>query len=362
MRKFLMSLACVISVASVTQAAEISTVTLLDRGEPHEGMVFHDQHLFVGKSRTDFNSDYRVEIYNSSQQLVSTIKLGHSATYIHAYNDHSVLVLGTAFAPKNQTVYTVIENRGGKFTAKANPIAVTAWAYRWLGTVDGREYFADPGGNGQDNNQDPKLPAQTIFSLLRGTPRYLPVRMRLPIAGVTSGSKLFVVQRESMGFGESNVGIIDTASNQLTYAFPEFRNGLKDIVKVERGDVLAVSESGTDSVLFLNRSSGQLAGSVRTDASPTSLATYGKCVIVGSESERTIQAVDVSNPAAPQVSASVRLDLPENEFKWLAKIVVDGLSGVIYARSHFACNPIAEECNDDWNRVVAIKTSILGGC
>ncbi len=362
MYRYLVSLLllCSLSGYSSVQAAEAKTVTVLDRGELYEGMAFHAGYLFVGKSRTDFNSDYRVEIYGPDLQLVSTIKLNHAAAYIHPYGEQSVLIMGTGHSPQLHTAYTIIESRNRRFVGRQHSIPINAWAYRWLGTIGGQEYFADPGGNVNDPDSDPLKKAQTIFAY-SSRPRYLPVRMSLPTGGVAHGKNLFVVQKEAIGKAESNVGLIDVATQKLSYLFATYRNDLKDIVKVKLANknLIAVSEGGADNVLLIDADTGVLLNEAKTDIGPRSLATVGQCLIVGNETSNSIQVINVQDPTAPKTMGAVTVDMPATEFKWLAKVEADAGTGMIFARSNYPCNAMAEECTDDWNRVLAFPAAEL---
>lgn len=334
--------------------ASVGTVTLLDRGEPFEGMTAHAGLLWIGKSRENFSSVYSLEVYNK-KDLVGKVTFPHSATYVHPYGANSVIVIGTGYQP-NLTQYTIMEHRQGQFTKRTVQIPINAWARQWLGTHGGREYFTDPGGNPADSdNPNFNQPAQTFFTMSAGgSPRYLSTRLRLPLGGVKIGQAFFVYNAESIGDPRSNIYRLDPASASIKKVLPEFRNGLAGMAVIPGTSFIAATERGAQQLIVVDTNSSTVVGTAPINGEPRSVTSFGKCMIVGSWDTRVITAVDVSTPAAPVVVGESAIDLNQNDFYHIDRVAADISSGQVFARSNFPCNPMIDVCDKDWNRVVVL--------
>ena len=339
------------SIATVA-VADVATITVLDRGEPFEGMTHHGGLLWIGKSRVNFNSSYSLEVY-SKKDLIGTATFPHSATYVHPYGANSVIVVGTGYQP-NLTQYSIVEHSAGKLTVKTTVIPMDAWARQWLGTFNGREYFTDPGGNPADSdNPNLNQPAQTIFTVSKGVrPRYLTTRLRLPLGGVKVGNVFYVFNAESIGDSRSNIFRLDPVNGQLKAVFSEYRDGLSAVAMVPGASLLAAIEEVGGRLILISPVTHEVLGSVAIEGSPRSMTAFGKCMVVGSRDSRSVTAVDVSNPSAPVIVATAAVNLPQEEFMALDRVSADTVSGQVFARSNRPCNPMIEACTEDWNRVV----------
>jgi len=332
--------------------ADVATVTVLDRGEPFEAMTHHAGILWVGKSRANFSSSYSLEAY-AGKAMIGKVTFPHSATYVHPYGQNSVIVVGTGYQP-NLTHYTIVEHNGGRLTTRTTQIPMDAWARQWLGTVNGREYFTDPGGNPADSD-NPNLtqPAQTFFTMSAGgRPRYLTTRLRLPLGGVKLGNVFYVYNAESIGDPRSNIYRLDPASGQIKPVFSEFRNGISGVALVPGANLIAAIESGSGQMVLVNPADHSVVGAVNIEGSPRSIAAFGKCMIVGSRDTNSVTAIDVSVPSTPTVVAVAAVGLSQDEFQLLDRVSADVVTGQVFARSNFPCNPMIQTCDKDWNRVV----------
>ena len=333
--------------------ASTQTLTVLGRSELHEAMAFHDGFLWVGKSRTQMGSINNLEIYNREHQKVESLTLSHSLTYITPYGPHSVVVVGTASKP-NLTHYTIVENRNGRFFLRDRTIEV-GWANHWIGSLGGREYFTDMGGNPDDPeaSEHPTIPAQTFFSVgASGLAKYLPVRLRMPFGGVRVGSAFYVLQGQGIGNPRTNLVRLNVASNSVQPLFPSYRNDLTKIIEIPGSNMVAVNESGAGQLLVVDVQKSTLLSTTPVGGSLRSLTSMGRCILVASDEARTITAVDIRQPSQTKVVGVVPINLDSNSFKMLNKIVADSQSGRLYARSNFPCNPMITVCDKDFNRVV----------
>jgi hypothetical protein len=337
-------------------AAPFTTVTTLDRGEPFEGMAFHDGILWVGKSRKDFNSDYSLEMYQNDK-LIGKVTFPHAATFVHPYAADSVIVVGTGYSP-NLTQYTIVKRQGSSFTVNTTQIPINAWARQWIGSHNGKEFFTDPGGNQDDpaRDADLSLASQTFFNMSKGSrPRYLTARMRLPLNGVKVGNDFYVINAESIGSPRSNLYRLNPQTGSVAPLFPSYRAALANIRTVPGTSLIALSEEDARQVLLVNAQSGALVGAAsELEIEPRALAVMGKCAITGSQLERKLSVIDIKDPAAPFQTMSLTVDLPESEFRQLSHMVADPVNGKVYLRSNFACNPMIDPCTSDWNRIVVL--------
>ncbi len=330
------------------------TVAVLDKGEPFEAMVFHGEWLFVGKSRREFNSEYSVEIYDRAHQMLQSVRLPHAVTFMYPYDTNAVIAVGTAFQP-NLTHWSIIRRSGAGFSVSTRQIPMNAWAHRWLGTAGGREFFSDPGGNQNDpaRDRDFNLASQTIFSMSAGgSPRYLPVRVRLPLSGIRVNGGFFMVSGQSIGQPRSFLYWVADGSSAPQAVFPDPRNTLRDIVQIPGLSKAAVVEAGTGTIHFVNTNTRSLEGEISVGGSTTMLTAGGQCLAVGDPDNRRVHVVSLKGE--PQVVWSWDIDMGEGDFKHLAKLAVDASAGKLYARSNFPCNPMMEQCVKDWNRVIAV--------
>jgi hypothetical protein len=352
------SLVVGLSAAAISQTAlsETETVAVLDRAEPFEANVFHSGHLWVGKSRKDFNSDYSVEIY-ASGVLKGKVTFPHSAAFMYPYGANSVIVVGTGYSP-NLTHYSIIEKSGTNFTVRTKQIPMQAWARQWIGNHNGKEFFTDPGGNQNDpaRDDDFSLASQTFFAMSNSSsPRYLPTRLRLPTYGIKLGSMFYVLNAESIGSPQSNLHRLDPATNSITKVFPSFRNALATVSTIPGTNLITLVERGANQFLIVDATTGSIVSTTVIAEDSKSHAIMGKCAVIASRTDKSVQFLDISNTAAPKQVMTLAIDLPAGEFRFLDKIDVDPVSFQVFARSNFPCNPLMEACNEDWNRVVTFK-------
>jgi hypothetical protein len=354
MRNLMLSAAASIVLLCATEdqvRAETQTITVLDKGEVHDAMIFHDGHLWVGRSRENFSSAYKMQIYSSARELVAEIPLQHSATAAYAYDAQSVLVVGTGFNP-NLTQYTIIKRQGSHFVPMHKVIPAGAWANKWLGRWQGREYFSDMGGNPNDQNQDFNLPAQTLFYMSGNAPRYMTTRLRMPLGGIIVGSKAYIVRHESMGQPQSYLALVDLQSQQARDINSTPYNNFTEVVSLPEHNILALSERGAGKVRLLDQASLQEVAVIDADAGVQSLAHSSKCLFVANRESRSVNVYNLENLRAPALVQTLEVDLSLDEFYSMNKMVVDTATGAIYGRSNYPCNPWVEECVRDYNRVV----------
>ncbi len=333
--------------------ANTTVITTLDKGEPFEGMTFHDGALWVGKSRKAFNSNYSLEAY-IGDKLAGKVTLPHSASYVYPYAKNAVIVVGTAHKP-NLTQYTVVENKQGKLVPSTRAIPMQAWAREWLGTFNGKEYFTDPGGNTETNTLG--MPSQTFFAVNRtSAPRYLSTRLRLPLAGVRAGNQFYVLNSEAIGSPFGNLHRLDPTSQKVTPVFAGNRHGFFGIAYAPAKNLIAVTDEDSGELYLVDASAGKELSAFPVAGIPRSVTFLGKCALVAGRDARQLNAIDVSDPKNPAFVGTLDVDLPQQEFMTLDKIAADPASGKIYGRSNFPCNGFSGKCDADWNKVLAFTS------
>lgn len=349
--------------------ASTSTLTELDRGEPYDAIAFQSGYLFVGHSRKDFNSNFHVQIFDRKDQLVKDIPLLHSAAHIRRYNANSIIVVGTAFSP-NLTHYTIISVTGvNQFTTRVVQVPADAWAQDWLGTVGGREYFADMGGNPNDEatTTDPTIASQTIFSTnSSGTPRYMSTRLRGPTFGTTYGTDLIIARFNDMSSPNNFLARVNTSTGAVTPAIKGTFASIHD-TKIKAGtSLIAVSEREGGQVSIGDLKTGEVIGQAAIQGRSGSTEWLGKCLIASAIENKSVLVFDVTNPQQPQLLKTIDFSATGTVFKGMRGMTIDTETGRVYGRSSYPCNPLMGPCPATENSVAvldqATSAEILGLC
>lgn len=336
--------------AGVTAAADVSTLTLLDRAEPNPGaMLIQNGTLWVGKSRKELNADYTVEAYDPGHRLLSSAKLPHSINFIKAYTGSSVIATG--FNPNSRlTAYSIISLSNGRMNVKSTNVALGGFATFWIGSVAGKNFFVDHGGNSNDNAPLGQ-PAQTIFSYNGFSSRYLTTRLSLPVDGATYNNQLLLVSREQIGSPSAKIVRVDPATHKMTVLVKDTGANFGEMAQLGSTSLFAANASGTNKVIIFDANNPGVKREFATQGYTRNVATAGHCVFAGNDETNTIEVFDVDlQSPAPVLTLSV--DMPENDFSGIKKIAVDRSSGQIYARAALPCNPVMGDCNNDNNRIV----------
>jgi hypothetical protein len=332
-------------------AYSVETVTLLDRGEPYDSMVMQDGVLWVGKSRHQFNSYYVLEAYRTDGRLLDQKQLSHSLSTMKVGDDGAVVITG--INPQQRlTEYSVARLQNGKIEAATKTIDLGGFITFWLGKIGGLQYFADIGGNPNDTD-DPsyQLPAQTIFTSTGTNAKYLAARVRMPVAGTSFNGKIFIVSSDGIGQRGSSVVEVDPVSSAVRVISKSATARYRGIKHISHGQEILTLASAENKLQVISPKSGEVLREYTTSGFPRSFVTYGRCVIVGGDETNEVEAFDLSSEANERVFA-LKIDMSYEEFSGIKSIAVDHRSGNLFARSAYACNPIIEPCNHDYNRIV----------
>ena len=377
---FSMSLAFLVYSNSGVQAAMVSSeadvegsatepvmLATMDAGEPYDAMVFHAGYLWVGQSRKDFGLNYRVTIFNRDDHRVYEAQLKHTANTIKPYGPDAVIITGTAAEP-NLTAWSIVRASPAGFKVEHHWIPMEAWATGWLGSMSGKEFFLDIGGNSNDPDRstDPQLPAQTIFTTSRtGSPSYLKHRVRGPIAGFKHGNQFVILRKDNVVETDARIVILDPLSGSVQEPFGQKFERPGEPVIMPDGERLVVAEANRGLVHFVNLKTGEKS-QFETGGSPKSITVSGSCLIVGMEIEKKGMVLKPHVDAPVEVVGSFDFNSFGAAFRGLRRIATDSTTGRIYGLSLYACNPALHDCSKTWNAVVATprasRPAILEKC
>ena len=326
----------------------------MDAAEPYDAMVFHAGYLWVGQSRKNFSANYRVTIFNRDDHRVYEAQLKHTAATIQPYGPDAVIVTGTAAEP-NLTAWSIVRASPAGFKVEHHWIPMEAWANGWLGSMSGKEYFLDMGGNYDDPDgaNDPQLPAQTIFTTSRsGVPAYLKVRMRAPISGFKHGSQFVILRKDNISLSDAKIVILDPLTGTVQEPFGQKFDRPGEAVVLQDGERLVVAESNRGLVHFVNIKTGEKSH-FQTGGSPKGLAVSGNCLMVGMETEKKGLVLKAPVDGPVEVVGSFDFNSLGGAFRGLRRIASDSATGRVYGMSVYACNPATQDCSKTWNAVAA---------
>jgi hypothetical protein len=360
-------LSALCAMASAVALGGTSTLVELDRGEPFEAMVVQGNHLWVGHSRSRFNADYRVQVFDGAGAKVAEAPLKHAVSFLYAHDANAVLAVGTANTP-NLTQYSLLWLSNGKLQVRTMEVPEYAWAHQWLGTFGGAEHFLDFSGNTDDPEGDENfnLPRQTIFSMSGRRAKYLPIRLRAPVMGKKVGNLAYVIRAYALGQPARNLVRVDFAKREAKDLCVEPLNRARDFVAQDGGKTLAVSIQGDEVLRYVDATTGGTLAEVKVDGGPSSVAELGQCVLVGAEAKKEVVAVRRNAEGKAEVALRVDMGGTGKVFRGLRKIAVNPTTGAVYGRSAYACNPLAEDCSQLWNSVAVTdadtSASLLKAC
>ena len=353
--KFLMFLSLgLLTTGSFTFAVE--TVTLLDRGEPYASMVAQNGIFWIGQSRRQFNADYRIEVYSTDGRLIDRATLSHSISSLKERNDGTVVMTG--INPSTQlTEYTFAKLLNNKIQKQTTSINVYGFISFWIGSLNNLHFFADIGGNSQDDNQNPNLPAQTIFSTRSSAPDYLSTRVRMPIAGTIHNDKLLLVSSEGMGSKAGSIVEVNPRTQQRRTLL-ETKNGHFWGFKIIPGtNDFVTSAIAQNKLIIADSATGQIRREISTQGYTRTFAITGHCLIAGNDEKNTIEIFDLKSSENKSV-LNAEIGMPITEFSGIKQIAIDDTTGIVFALAALPCNPMVEVCDRDDNRVVSLGSEL----
>ncbi len=345
-----------LSIAFFAQAAAAQdTVTLLDRGEPFDVMVADAGTLWVGQSRLNFNSDYRLEAFDMNGTLLDRVRLTHSLWEIEAAGNGNIMITG--INPTAQlTEYTRAKLVNGRIQTVTSRVALGGFITFWVGAIGNRHYFVDQGGNPNDDGPLGE-PAQTLFSTTGSNASYMTTRLRMPTDGKIIDGKLYLMSSEGMGSTNSKIAEVDPRSQTVRVLYHSRTAGMTNLLPVANNRYLLSSGREENKLILIDRVTGGLVHEFPTKGYTRAVAAFGHCVLAGNDGTNTIEAFDLNTMADEPVYRSA-VKLPPEEFSGIKKIAVDPATGTLFARAARGCNPLGEVCDKDYNRIVKFAPEV----
>lgn len=336
-------------------AAAQDTVTLLDRGEPYDVMVADGGTLWVGQSRLNFSSDYRLEAYDMNGRLIDRVRLSHSLWELEAAGNDSVMITGMNPTAR-LTEYTRAKLVNGHIQTVTTRVALGGFITFWVGDIGNRHYFVDQGGNPNDDGPLGE-PAQTLFTTTGSNASYLSTRLRMPTDGKVIDGKMYLMSSEGIGSTNAKIAEVDPRTQAVRVIYQSRTAGMTNLLPVANGRYLLSSGRAENKLILTDRIAGGLVREFPTKGFTRAVAAFGHCVLAGNDETNSIEAFDLSTMAdEPVYRAAVKLE-PE-EWSGLKKIAVDQTTGTLFARAAQACNPLVEVCDKDYNRVVKFAPEV----
>ena len=351
--------------AQADDAVKLTVLSELDRFEPWEGHAFHAGHLWVGRSRQDMAAFYRLEVYTPDGKLMLVKELAHSLRMIYPYGSASVIVVG--LGTDQLSHYTIATLTAGRVDLSHTTIPLGALADKWAG-VPGRHFFSDPGGFDDPEHPTPiGQPLQTLFAFDRSRTNWLKPRIAAPSLLAFARESLYIVSAPTFLTGGKTLTKMNTAT-QTTTILLQGRNDLRSILVLPKLNLMAMAESGAAQTLIIDLKTDAVVQTFPSPAGrPRALAAFGKCLAVATEDTRQVQFFDLTESARGPLAV---WDLaPAGAHLYgIRSLAADPVSGRIYARSAYACNPTSA-CSAERNSVVMASpegtslavTKCLGG-
>lgn len=304
------------------EGVAIRIVTDLDFVEPNEAHLFHDSHLWVGKSKTTEDGHPRMEVYSSEGSLVSTIKLSHSPQAVSPLSDTEVVVFGKTQWPW-KSHYTVITRTGHDFVTRTTTLPEEFQADGFVGDIN-RMFFTEVG--------DAK-----IFRPKGDQFEYLAPVISFPGKMLLLGDSLFVIEGRELSLGDENLVKIDLKTETADRTFKDhLRQGLTNIISLPQRGRIAAAETLADQVLLIDVASNKLVETLAVNGEPRGLATLGNCLVVSSAETRRVRFFDLGTAEAKLID-EWNLSVVGNKLRKARSLAVDPDSGRVYVRSTYIC-------------------------
>lgn len=346
----------VVLISSPISLKAVETVLVLDRGEPYSSMVADRGFFWVGQSRRNFNSDYRLEVYLPDGHLLDSVRLPHSLNTIKKQGPGAVVVTGIN-PVSHLTQYTFAKLENSIIRTKSHEVNIEGFINFWVGSIGNRHYFADMGGNPNDTNQNLDLPAQTIFSTTNSVPKYLEARVRMPLAGEVVDGKLVMISSEGMSLNAGSVIEVDPSTSQTRILLASKTARYRGVESVSGTKNILILASGENKLLLVNRANGEIEKEFPTAGYSRVFNQIGHCAIVGNDVANSIEVFDLKSNENKAILTET-ISLPADEFSGIMQIATEESTGTIFARSNFPCNPFIEVCNQDYNRVITFGPDV----
>lgn len=164
----------------------VKEITKLDKYEPYiDSQTFHAGLLWVGRSRLNANTVYRVEAYLPDGTVAAApVTLSHTPTYLYPYGSSSIIVVGKSASPYWKTHYTIVSYARKTLNARTYTFPEAIQADRFAGDP-AHLFFSEPG-------------SAAVFALdVAGAPssaRFLSPTIHAPSQMLYLDNSLFIIE------------------------------------------------------------------------------------------------------------------------------------------------------------------------
>lgn len=304
-------------------AVDVKLVAALPRSETHTGVLSHAGAVWVSVSSEVSGKFGTVDVYNATgASRIVSLDLGHSPIYIYPYSATSVLVVGKSSWPW-KSHYTVIEKNGNTFSKKTTTFSESYLVDSFAGNPQ-ELYFSEPGHAAVYRYQGGKM--KEVMSNISG-----------PGEMVLAGSKLWVIERRNFANGDEGLIMYDTKSGAMTRIFADaYRLGLSHIAYNAKTNLIAVTESGNNTLILLDATSGKVVDEVNVYEYPRGVVAYGKCFAVTGEENKAVTFIARNENQSVEVGAW-DLSAAGEMLKKPQYLSVDNATGDLFVRSVYPC-------------------------
>jgi hypothetical protein len=245
--------------------------------------------------------------------------------------------------------------QSGRATLKTTQINLGGFISAWIAQIGSNHYFTDIGGNPNDNELN--LPAQTLFSARSSRATYLPTRVRLPEDSTSANGLLYLKSGEYIGGRAGQLVEVNPANGQLRQIYASKTDALKGIDVDATTNRIYSLATDKQQAYEINLTSGELLKTYQYEGLGRSFQSIGHCLVVGAQESEKVFVFDQNKPGDEPVY-TIEIGLPFEEFSGLRKIALDQTNGKIFIRSNWACNPMTENCQNDFNKVLYVGDKI----
>jgi hypothetical protein len=322
MLRFVLALALLSPTVAGADAAmpNVELLTELNQNEVYEGHLVLDGRILVTQSRQTDTDPHRVDVFGTDGALLAQLPLIHTAAEIHAVGAKTALVVGKSSYPW-KTHYTLIDWTNGRYDVRTQTFPEVNQVVNFGGTLQ-RGYFSEPG-----ERAVMKLVGQRGLTRVGG-------EVSGPGAIATLSNDAWVIEQKAFPLGDENLVKID-ASGVAKRIFSTNRLGLTNIVALPSANLIAVSETAADQVVFVD-ATGDVVAEVPVAGSPRGLTALGSCALVVAEDAKTVTFIKLWGDR-PAVLDVWDLNAAGDRLKQPRRIGADAATGRVFVRSTYMC-------------------------
>ena len=346
--RFIFALFLCVSTLGFSADVSWKVVTALDAFEPFDAHVFHDGTLWVGRSRHNLGSLYKIEVYDNSGAPLFEKELQHSPRFLYPYGAHGVLSVGISYKD-NMSYYSIIERKGGKFQVTTKMIPLGAYANEWAGKP-GTLYFTDPGG--YDAGEPIGTTLRTLFTMRGNSFNYLAPRIPGPHHPLMVGNKLFLIEHPTIASGGRYLDLVDVNQSKPERVVTAV-GSFSQIVALDNDKLLAIADNRGDEIVLFDIASKKVLRKMSVEAgAPRSVAVMGKCLVAGAEYAKKLVFF---NWSTGDKVAEWDLSGVGDKLVGISSVAADSVTGRVYVRSNNPASVTEPLKSPDRNSVLVVE-------